>query len=48
MAEKTAGLYRYDNYEEITSLSPYVLMIASDVLFDPRGEFLGSSYPMKT
>jgi len=23
-------------------------MIASDMLFDSRGEFLGSSYPMKT
>jgi len=23
-------------------------MIASDTLFDPRGGFLGSSYPMKT
>ena len=23
-------------------------MIASDMLYDSRGEFLGSSYPMKT
>jgi len=23
-------------------------MIASDTLFDSRGEFLGTSYPMKT